>query len=137
MRLARVMADLVVILHFAYVAFVVIGLFAILAGIAMRAQWVRNPWFRFIHLAMIGIVVVQAWLGVTCPLTTLENHVRLGGGQEPYPLDFIEFWTHRFLVFRFGRWVFGVADTAFGVAVGATFILAPTRGKAGLRGNPR
>ena len=53
------LADLVVIVHFAYVGFVVIGQLLILIGIVLRWQWIRNPWFRLIHLAMILIV---AWL---------------------------------------------------------------------------
>ena len=35
-----------VLLHAVYVAFVVLGMAAILAGIALRWQWVRNFWFR-------------------------------------------------------------------------------------------
>src|SRR5690349_19764639 len=106
MNLARIAADLVVIMHAAYVAFVVLGLAAILIGAARGCDWVRNASFRAIHLAMIAVVVVQAWAGVVCPLTTLENALRRRGGQEPYPFGFIEYWTHRFLFFRFDRWVF-------------------------------
>ena len=55
----RMLADLLVVVHAAYVSFVVLGLVAILAGIAFRWKWVRNPWFRWIHITMIGIVVAR------------------------------------------------------------------------------
>ena len=43
---ARVLADLIVVLHAAYVSFVVFGLAAILLGVVFRWRWVRNVWFR-------------------------------------------------------------------------------------------
>ena len=51
---ARVLADVIVVLHAAYVSFVVFGLAAILLGIVFRWSWVRNVWFRAIHLIAIG-----------------------------------------------------------------------------------
>ena len=72
----RLLADLVVVAHAAYFSFVVLGLVAILAGIAFRWKWVRNPWFRWIHLSMIGIVVAEAIAGIPCPLTVWERQLR-------------------------------------------------------------
>ncbi len=72
----RIAADVTVTLHLAYVAFVVLGLVAVFAGYFRSWGWVRNRWFRGIHLAMILIVVVEAWAGVVCPLTTLEYALR-------------------------------------------------------------
>ncbi len=57
---ARMLADLIVVTHAAYVCFVVFGLAAVLVGVVLRWKWVRNPWFRGIHLAAIGIVVAEA-----------------------------------------------------------------------------
>jgi hypothetical protein len=127
MSWARLLADVILGIHFAYVGFVVFGLAAILIGLALRRDWARNIWLRLIHLAMIGIVVVQAWLGVVCPLTTLENVLRRKAGQEPYPLDFIESWLHKLMFFRAPAWVFIVMYSLFGLAVVATFVLAPPR----------
>ena len=132
---ARVLADVVVLVHTAYVAVVVFGLAAILVGGVRGWGWVRHRGFRLVHLAMIAVVVVQAWAGVTCPLTALENRLRRWGGQEPYPLDFIEYWTHRLIFYSFPPWVFVAAYTLFGLAVVASLALVPPRwsGRAGGR----
>ena len=45
----RLLADLIVAIHAAYVAFVVVGLLLILLGVACGWQWVRNWWFRIAH----------------------------------------------------------------------------------------
>jgi hypothetical protein len=40
---------------------------------------VRNLYFRVAHFAMILLVCVEAAIGSTCPLTRLENELRLRG----------------------------------------------------------
>ena len=125
----RMLADLCVVVHAGYVCFVVLGLVAILMGIAFRWTWVRNPWFRSIHLAMIGVVVVEAIAGIPCPLTVLERQLRDAAGQVAYPGDFIGYWTHRLLFFHLERWVCAVINLTFGLAVLAAFVTAPPRWK--------
>ena len=78
---ARVLADLIVVFHACYVSFVVFGLAAILAGIVFRWGWVRNFWFRAIHLVMIAIVVGESLAGVPCPLTVWEQQLRKRAGE--------------------------------------------------------
>jgi polyferredoxin len=119
----RVLADLVVIVHFAYVIGVMLGLLAILMGGLLKWEWVRNRWFRGIHLLMILIVVVQAWLGIMCPLTVWEQQLRRKGGQETYQGDFIANWAHDLLFFEAEPWVFTVCYTLFGGLVLATLFL--------------
>ncbi len=74
-------ADLVVAIHLAYVGFVVFGQLFIIVGAAMKWQWVRNPWFRYLHLLAIAIVAVEAIQGWPCPLTVWEAQLRELGGQ--------------------------------------------------------
>ena len=113
----RILADLVLITHVAFVAFVVAGLLAILIGGAAGWRWVRNPWFRAGHLAGMALVVVQAWLGVICPLTTLEMYLREQAGDSTYRGSFIAHWLQRLLYYEAPPWVFVVAYTVFGAAV--------------------
>ncbi len=122
-----ILADLIVLIHALFVAFVVLGQLAILAGLIFRWRWIRNFPFRIVHLACIGIVVAQSWLGMACPLTTLENWFRELGGSEPYPADFIGYWLGRLIFFQAPAWVFVVAYSLFGALVVATFFLAPPR----------
>src|SRR5687768_5744974 len=98
--LYRILADIVVAFHFAYVGFVVFGLVVTLAGAALGWKWVRNFWFRALHLAMIGIVVAEAWLGIVCPLTTWEKDLRQLAGQTAYRGDFIANLLHDAMFFQ-------------------------------------
>jgi Protein of Unknown function (DUF2784) len=76
------LADIVVTVHLLFVVFVLAGQALIVAGGLLHWGWVRNFWFRLIHLASILIVAVQPLLGITCPLQTLERSLRLQGGAE-------------------------------------------------------
>ena len=127
MVLYSFLADVVVVFHVAYVAFVMIGLGCILLGIPLRWRWVRNFWFRIVHLGTIGIVVVQALAGILCPLTTLENFLRARAGEATYPGSFIGHWAHEILFFDVPAAAFTPIYCLFGGAVLATLFLAPPR----------
>jgi hypothetical protein len=111
------LADGVLVTHVAFVGFVVIGLALILLGGLRRWSWVRNRWFRRAHLAAIGLVVVQAWLGIICPLTTLEMFLREKAGDATYQGTFIAHWLHRLIFFEAPLWVFTVGYSVFALAV--------------------
>jgi polyferredoxin len=113
----RLLADAVLLLHAGVVAFVIGGLLLVVAGNALRWRWVNNGWFRLAHVAAIGVVVVQAWLGKVCPLTTLESWLRAKAGFAPYRQSFIEHWVQRLLYYEAPAWVFATAYTTFGLLV--------------------
>ena len=92
---SRALADAVLALHAAFVAFVVLGLVAILVGGALRWGWVRDPRFRALHLAAIGLVVAESWMGMTCPLTALEDSLREAAGEATYSGAFVAHWLGR------------------------------------------
>jgi uncharacterized protein DUF2784 len=121
----RILADMVVAFHAAYVAFVVFGLAAILAGHAMGWRWVRNFYFRAAHLAAILFVCAEAVAGVACPLTTLENALRLRAGEFGYRGDFIGHWLDWMIFYDAPPWVFTGIYLGFGGLVLATFWLVP------------
>jgi len=116
-------ADLVLVLHAGFIAFVVVGLILILLGGAMGWRWVRYRWFRLIHLVSIGLVVVQAWFGIQCPLTTWENHLRRQSGQGGYEMGFIADRVQQVIFYEAPSWVFVVSYTAFGLLVLASLWL--------------
>lgn len=127
MTFYAVAADLVVAAHVAYMAFVVGGLAVVLAGAARGWGWVRNPWFRGVHLATILVVVAESWLGIACPLTVWEKRLRRISGQAAYGGDFVGRWLHDLLFFDLPPAAFTLAYTAFGLAVLAAFVFAPPR----------
>ncbi len=117
------LADAVLLLHAGFIAFVVLGLLLILIGGALKWSWVRNCWFRIAHFAAIGLVIAQAWLGITCPLTTLENNLRARAGQPTYERGFIADHVHQLIFFQAPWWVFALVYTAFGLLVVVSFWL--------------
>lgn len=74
-------ADLVVGIHLAYVAYVLIGQLLITIAAPFKWQWARNPWFRFSHLGMIAFVVFEEIIAMRCPLTVWEEHLRDLAGE--------------------------------------------------------
>ena len=117
----RVLADLVLLLHTSFVVFVIAGLVLVLLGGVRGWHWVRNPWFRVMHLLAIGIVVLQAWLGVLCPLTTLEMSLRARAGDAVYPGSFIAHWLEALLYYQAPAWVFTACYTVFGFLMVASW----------------
>jgi Protein of Unknown function (DUF2784) len=116
------MADAVLLIHAGFVLFVVLGLALIIAGGARRWRWVRNPWFRIVHLAAIAIVVGESWLGFACPLTTIEMALRAQSGGPVYDESFIAHWVRTLLYYQAPPWVFTVAYSAFAACVIASWI---------------
>jgi hypothetical protein len=118
----HILADLVLILHVAFVVFVVAGLLLILCGGFRGWRWVRNLWFRCAHLAAIGLVVAESWLGVACPLTTLETALREKAGDLTHNETFVAHWLHTILYYEAPPWVFTLGYTLFGLAVMASWL---------------
>lgn len=123
----RLAADAVVILHMTYVLFVIVGFLLTLLGCCLRWNWIRNPWFRGIHLTMILIVVAEAWLGIVCPLTIWEQQLRDRAGGESYQGAFLANLVHEWLFYDAPPWVFTLAYSLFGLGILLTFLLAPPR----------
>ena len=123
----RVMADIVAAVHATYVAILVVGLVAILIGSAAKLRWVRNVWLRTAHLAMILLVCAEALVGITCPLTRLENTLRVRGGESCYASDFIGYWLDWLIFYNAPSWVFTAAYLMFGMLMLSTLWLAPVR----------
>ncbi len=111
--LLLIFADTILILHALFVCFVVFGLLAIYVGYFFKCRWVKHRRFRIIHLIAIGIVVVQSWVGVICPLTTWEMLLREKAGAAVYSGSFIQHWLHKLLFWQASEWVFIVLYTSF------------------------
>ena len=120
-----ILADLILVTHALFVAFVILGLVMILLGRYWRWGWVKNWRFRVIHLLAIGIVIAESWLGLICPLTEWENRSREAAGGSAYSSSFIQHWLHEILFYDFAPWVFTVAYTVFGILVLIAWLLVP------------
>jgi hypothetical protein len=76
------LADAVALVHVLFVLFVMFG--AVFAFRWPKVLWVHAP-------ALVWGVIVEC-TGSTCPLTPLENRLRLLGGESGYSEDFLTRW---------------------------------------------
>jgi len=78
--IARIAADFVVVLHLAFVGFVVFGAFLVM-------KW---RWVLFLHIPAVVWGALIEFMGWLCPLTPLEQKLRQAGGGAGYTGGFIE-----------------------------------------------
>lgn len=78
--LHQTLANLVLTVHAAFIAFAVLG-----GLLVLYRRWVR--WLHLPCMAWGATVVAMGW---TCPLTPLENSLRQAGGAQGYTGGFIE-----------------------------------------------
>lgn len=78
--LSRIAADSVLLLHFSFILFV-------LLGALLQLRWPRTIW---IHLAAVAWGIYIEVSGGICPLTWLENDFRRQAGQTGYADSFVE-----------------------------------------------
>ncbi|HEY0844771.1 MAG TPA: DUF2784 domain-containing protein [Noviherbaspirillum sp.] len=83
----QLLADLILLLHAAFVVFAMFG--GLLA--------VRRPKVMWLHLPALAWGVIVQWADLICPLTPLENLLRLRAGDAPYAGAFIEHYVSRLL----------------------------------------
>jgi len=76
------LADLIVVLHFSFVLFVLFG------GL-LTVKWPHVTWIHGPALAWGSLV---EFTGLVCPLTPLENRLRMMGGESGYHGDFLSRW---------------------------------------------
>ena len=119
-------ADVILVVHFGVVLFIVGGLIAVWIGAALGWAWIRNPWFRYAHLGAIAFVAAEALLGIACPLTIWEDLARGGVRAE----SFVGRWVRRVMFYEAPEWVFTVAYVAWTLATLATLWLVPPRRRA-------
>ncbi len=121
------LADAVLLIHVTIALFVVGGLVLIVAGNWLSWQWVNDLWLRLAHLAAIGFVVSESWLGILCPLTTLESWLRVQAGSTAYHQSFMAHWLQSLLFYEAPSWVFTGAYSLFGLLVAAAWWYFPPK----------
>ena len=123
----RLAADVLLVSHALFAAFLVLSVVAIYLGRWLSWAWVLNFWFRLSHLAAIAIVVFQTWIGTICPLTVWEMRLREHSGGERYEGSFIQHWVQTMLYYEAPEWVFVVVYTLFGGLIFATWFFVPPK----------
>ena len=83
----RTSADLVVLVHLLFICFIVGGVFL---------TW-RWPWVIWVHLPAVVYGALIEFAGFSCPLTVLENDLRVRAGEAGYSGGFIEHYLVRMI----------------------------------------
>jgi hypothetical protein len=78
--LYRLLADIVLVLHLAFVFFVAAGGLVVL-------RWPRVAWLHVPAAVWGALIMFAGWI---CPLTPLENRLRRLGGEAGYDGGFVE-----------------------------------------------
>ena len=107
----RFLADAVLVLHLAFIAFVVLGGFMVL----------RFPALAWIHVPAVVWGVATEFLHLVCPLTPLENHLRALGGEAGYGGGFIAHYLTAW-IYPVGltpgiQWLLGLAVIVINLAI--------------------
>ncbi len=95
-------ADVLLLIHFGLAAFITIGFFIVPIGYRLGWNWIRKRNLRLLHLFVMGIITTETIVGLTCPLTALENTFRV----DDYSLPFISHWVAQILYWNLPRQVF-------------------------------
>ena len=125
--LAALLADGMLVLHVGVVLFVVVGELLFLLGGWRGWLWVRHRWLRITHLALMGFIALQTWLGQICPLTAWEQDLRRIAAGQTHERGFIDYWLAELLYVEAPWWVFGAAYSAFAALVVLTWFWVPPR----------
>ena len=124
------LSDLILVVHFAFVAFIILGFVLIWLGYFLRWRFVHNFRFRILHLLAMGFVAAESLVGMVCPLTAWENQLRIRAGQgTAYEESFIEHWLGGMLFYDLSNRAFTMIYSAFFVLVVLTYVFVPPRRK--------
>lgn len=121
------LADVILAIHFTFVAFVIGGVVVIWIGYFARRSFVHNFRFRLLHLAAMGFVLLEALVGMVCPLTTWENQLRVRGGASAYQESFMQHWIGRILFYNLSETTFTILYAAFFLLIVLTYWIIPPR----------
>lgn len=123
------LADVVLVVHFLIAAFNAFSLPVIWMGALAGWQFVRNPWFRYSHVGLMGFVLAETVAGKLCPLTIWEGMLRHAGGEgwAGEGESFIGHWVGKILFHDFSQTQYAVAYGVFFGLIVLTFLLVPVR----------
>jgi hypothetical protein len=125
---ARLLADLVAILHGLIVLFVAGGTLFVVLGLWRKWAVVRNRAFRLSHLLTCLVIIAFEWMGEACPLTTLERTLRARAAGDPgFEGGFIAHYVSQTIHLNVPPEALALPTTFFVALVAALYIWAGPR----------
>ena len=95
-------ADALLLVHFCIAASITLGFFLIPVGYKLGWHWIKNRNLRLLHLFLMGFITLETVVGLTCPLTVLENKFR----DVDYTFSFMSYWVAKILYWNLPSEVF-------------------------------
>ena len=95
-------ADLLLLIHFGLAACTTSGFFIIPLGYKFGWNWIKKRNLRLVHLFLMGVITTETIVGLTCPLTVLENMFR----DVDYSMSFMSYWVVEILYWDLPSQVF-------------------------------
>jgi hypothetical protein len=118
-----VLADVILLVHFAFAAFIVLSVPVIWIGFFLKKRFAHNPTFRLAHLLAMGCVLAEALVGMICPLTIWEAALRSRAGNgETYSGSFVQHWVHKILFYEIDQTTFAWIYAGFFAWIVVTMI---------------
>jgi hypothetical protein len=108
MTLLLVLADLVLAVHLAVIAFNLFGLVVIPLGAARGWDFVRVYWWRALHVGILALVALQAVAGRACFLTDWHAALVRAAGRDESSRPLVERFVERVVFWPVAPWVFVV-----------------------------
>ena len=115
-QIMSLIAEIILILHFCIVIFVTFGFFIIPIGYKFDWGWTSNTQLRILHSGVMTFVTVETLLGITCPLTYIENSLHKIYQSE----SFINYWIKKIIYWDFPAQFFIILYCIF---LGWTFLM--------------
>ena len=95
-------AGALILVHFSLAAFITLGFFIIPIGHKLGWNWIKSRNLRILHLFLMGVITAETIVGLTCPLTVLENMFR----DVDYSSSFMSYWIAQILYWDLPNHVF-------------------------------
>lgn len=125
---SRMLAGVVLSLHLGVIAFNLFGLIAIPLGAWLGWRFVRLAWWRWLHLASMAVVALQAVAGRACFLTLLQGNLA-GASTARTPL--IAGFVNHLIYWPLPLWVFAAGYACLFLYVLALLWLVPVERPGG------
>ncbi len=120
-----VLADLVLLIHLGVILFNLFGLVAIPLGAWRGWRFVRIFWWRALHLAILGLVALQAVLDRACFLTLWQDALLRQAGEPASAEPLIRRWIAWLVFWPLPLWVFALLYVAVCLYAIALWRLVP------------
>ena len=95
-------ADVLMFIHFGLAACITSGFFIIPIGYKLGWNWIKKRNLRLLHLFLMGVIATETIVGLTCPLTVLENMFR----DVDYSMSLMSYWVAEILYWDLPSQVF-------------------------------